>query len=71
MEKERAEEQLRKESKVHDALLVRIRSEPLNGATEEAFFNSNNKISELQKELFDIDTHMNEGAYIRCGAKWK
>ena len=19
----------------------------------------------------DIDTHMNEGAYIRCGAKWK
>ena len=69
--KERAEEQLRKESKVHDALLVRIRSEPLNGATEEAFFNSKNKISELQKELFDIDTHMNEGAYIRCGAKWK
>ena len=36
--KERTEEQLRKETKVHDALLKRIRSEPSNGDTEEAFF---------------------------------
>ena len=69
--KERSEDQLRKESKVHDALLKRIRSDPPNGDTEEAFFISKNKISVLQKELFDIDTHINEGAYIRCGAKWK
>ena len=69
--KERTEEQLRKETKVHDALLKRIRSEPSNGDTEEAFFVTKNKISVLQKELFDIETHMNEGAYIRCGAKWK
>ena len=25
----------------------------------------------IQKKLQDIDTHMNEGAYIRCGTAWK
>ena len=29
------------------------------------------RINNLQKELLDIDTHLCEGAYIRCGAKWK
>ena len=25
----------------------------------------------LQKEIKDLETHINEGAYLRCGAKWK
>ena len=69
--KEKAEALLRKETKVHDSLLKKIRSGPSNGDTEEAFLNIKVTINNLQKELFDIDTHMCEGAYIRCGAKWK
>ena len=25
----------------------------------------------MQKEILDIDNHLCEGAYIRCGSKWK
>ena len=28
-------------------------------------------ITEVGKEISDIDNHINEGAYIRCGQAWK
>ena len=58
-------------TKVHDVLLEKIRSEPLSGVTEEAFILVKEVITPFQKEIPDIDTHLCEGAYIRCGSKWK
>ena len=69
--KETAEEKLLKETKVHDVLLKKIRSEPPSGGTEEAYFTAQTNLTVLQKEIKDIETHLCEGAYIRCGAKWK
>ena len=69
--KERAEEKLKALTKVHDVLLNKIRSEPQSGVTEEAYILIKAAITPLQREILDIDTHLCEGAYIRCGSKWK
>ena len=69
--KETAEEKLRLETKVHDNLQLKIRTEPPSGDTEEAFIICKANLAVLQKEIKDLETHINEGAYLRCGAKWK
>ena len=69
--KEQAEEQLRAQTKVYDVLLSKIRSGPQSGDTEEAYIVTKGKITYIQKEIHDIETHLCEGAYIRCGSRWK
>ena len=69
--KEEAEDKLRRESKVHDDLLNKIRTEPYSGDTEEAYIMCKSKLAVLQKEINDMESHICEGAYLRCGAKWK
>ena len=68
--KERAEQKLRQATIIHDDLVNKLRTGPC-GNTEEAFINIKSLITAVQKDIFDIDTHLNEGAYIRCGASWK
>ena len=70
MRKEKAEEKLRRLTKTHDDLLKKLRLGP-NGATEQAYIEVKMVITELGKEISDIDNHINEGAYIRCGQAWK
>ena len=50
---------------------LKIRTEPPSGDTEEAFIICKANLTVLQKEIKDLETHINEGAYLRCGAKWK
>ena len=69
--KETAEEKLRLETKVHDNLMLKIRTEPPSGDTEEALIICKSNLLVLQKEIRDLETHIHEGAYLRCGAKWK
>ena len=51
-------------------MLKTIRAGP-NGNAEEAYIDVRRVITEIEKLLLDIDTQICEGAYIRCGAKWK
>ena len=69
--KETAEEKLRLETKVHDNLIQKLRTEPPSGETEEALIICKANLLVLQKEIKDLESHINEGAYLRCGAKWK
>ena len=69
--KETAEEKLRLETKVHDNLIQKLRTEPPSGDTEEALIICKANMLVLQKEIKDLESHINEGAYLRCGAKWK
>ena len=67
--KERTEELIRRETKVHDALLSQVRAG--QKTAEPAFIKVKRDLEVMQKELNDIDTHLCEGAYIRSGANWK
>ena len=67
--KERTEELIRRETKVHDALLSQVRAG--KKTAEPAFIKVKRDLEVMQKELNDIDTHLCEGAYIRSGANWK
>ena len=70
-EKESAEEKQKALTKLHDGLLEKIRSGPQCGTTEEAYIAVKDCLTVLQKKILDIDTHLCEGAYIRCGSRWK
>ena len=67
--KENIEELIRRETKVYDCLNRQVEAGQIEA--EEPFIEYKRKIKNLKKELDDIDTHLCEGAYIRCGAKWK
>ena len=68
--KEKAESKLRSATSSHEDLVRKLRTGPC-GDTEVAYISIKNVLTNLQKEILDIDTHLNEGAYIRCGAHWK
>ena len=68
--KETAEAKLIRETKNHDDLIAICKAGHC-AKSEEALMNSKTNIKLLQKQIYDIDTHMCEGAYIRCGTAWK
>ena len=68
--REMAEEAVRRATTTHDELVNKIRSGQL-GENEEELIKVKSEIMGFQKVIIDIDTHLSEGAYIRCGAKWK
>merc|ERR550532_3904418 len=68
--KETAEGRQRAATLIHDDLVNKLRAGP-SGETEEAYIEVKALLTNLQKEILDIDNHINEGAYIRCGQHWK
>ena len=65
-----AEAKLMEKTRRHDALLEKYRAGQV-AQTADALMNIKTEIKLIQKKLQDIDTHLNEGAYIRCGTAWK
>ena len=68
--KETAEGRQRAATLIHDDLVNKLRSGP-SGETEVAYIEVKALLTNLQKEILDIDNHINEGAYLRCGQHWK
>ena len=53
----------------HDVLLNEFKAGHI-AKTADELMDVKTTIKLLQKNLEDIDTHLNEGAYIRCGTAW-
>ena len=68
--KESIEVRLMKATQRHDVLLNEFKAGHI-AKTADELMDVKTTIKLLQKNLEDIDTHLNEGAYIRCGSAWK
>ena len=68
--KGRIEARLMEKTQRHDVLLSEYRAGQI-AKTADDLMQIKTEIKTLQKNLQDIDNHLNEGAYIRCGTAWK